>query len=81
MNVFQFLRTSVVLLVAVAGVSFTSGTSGAERAYRTRNTAMLDLGTGDFVAAGNGTLSKLGRGPVGMFSNARPIRSTTSSWT
>lgn len=55
MNVFQFLRTSIVLLVAVAGVSFASGASGAERAYRTRSTAMLDLATGDFVAAGNGT--------------------------
>jgi hypothetical protein len=55
MNLFQLLRTVVVLLVAVGSAIFTSGASGEERAYRSRSTAVLDLATGDFVAVGNGT--------------------------
>src|SRR5262245_19449152 len=55
MNVFRLLRPVVVLLVAAGSVSFSARASAEERDYRSHSTAVLDLGTGDFVAAGNGT--------------------------
>jgi hypothetical protein len=55
MNLFHFLRTVIVLLVAVGSTNFASRASGEERAYRSHSTAVLDLLSGNFVAAGNGT--------------------------
>lgn len=55
MNLFQLVRTVVVLLVIVGSVTFSARASGEERDYRSHSTAVLDLATGDFVAAGNGT--------------------------
>jgi hypothetical protein len=55
MNLFHLLRPVVVLLVAVGSVIFSARASGEERDYRSHSTAVLDLATGDFVAAGNGT--------------------------
>jgi hypothetical protein len=55
MNVFHLLRPVVVLLFAVGSIIFAARASGEERAYQSRSTAVLNLATGDFVAAGNGT--------------------------
>jgi hypothetical protein len=55
MNLFHLLRPVIVLLIAVASVIFSARASGEERDYRSHSTAVLDLATGDFVAAGNGT--------------------------
>jgi len=55
MNVFHLLRPVVVLLFAVGSVNFAARATGEERAYLSRSTAVLNLATGDFVAAGNGT--------------------------
>jgi len=55
MNLFHLLRPVVVLLAAVASVTFSARASGVERGYHSRSTAVLDLGSGNFVAAGNGT--------------------------
>src|SRR5262245_11916719 len=55
MNLFHLLRPLVVLLIAVCSVIFSARASGEERDYRSHSTALLDLATGDFVAAGNGT--------------------------
>jgi len=55
MNLFHLLRPVVVLLFAVGSVIFSTSASGVERGYHSRSTAVLNLGTGDFVAAGNGT--------------------------
>jgi hypothetical protein len=55
MNFFHLLRPVVVLLVAVASVTFSARASGEERDYRSHSTAVLDLATGNFVATGNGT--------------------------
>ena len=55
MYLFHSLRTAIVLFVAVGSATFATQASGEERVYRSRSTAVLDLLTGDFVAAGNGT--------------------------
>ena len=55
MNLFHSLRTVVVLLVALGSVIFSARASAEERDYRSHSTALLNLETGDFVAAGNGT--------------------------
>ena len=55
MNLFHLLRPVVVLLVAVGSVIFSARASGEERAYHSRSTAVLNLATGEFAAAGNGT--------------------------
>ena len=55
MNLFHLLRPVVVLLVAVGSVIFSARASAEERDYRSHSTAVLDLASGDFVAAGNGT--------------------------
>jgi len=55
MNLFQLLRPVAVLLVAVGLVTFSSRASAVERGYHAHSTAVLDLGSGIFVAAGNGT--------------------------
>jgi hypothetical protein len=55
MNLFHLLRPVVVLLVAAGSVIYSGRASGEERAYHSRSTAVLNLETGDFVAAGNGT--------------------------
>jgi hypothetical protein len=75
MNLFHLLRPVAVLLVAVASVIFSTRVSGEERDYRTHSTAVLNLGTGDFVAAGNGT--HLGKytesGNVSIVGGAFPV--------
>ena len=55
MNLFHLLRPVVVLLLAVGILTLPDRASAEERAYLSRSTALLDLATGDFVAAGNGT--------------------------
>lgn len=55
MNLFQLLRPVVVLVAAVVSVIFSARATGEERDYRSHSTAVLNLATGDFVAAGNGT--------------------------
>ena len=55
MNLFSFLRPVVVLLVAAGILTLSDRASAAERPYHSRSTAMLDLATGNFVAAGNAT--------------------------
>jgi hypothetical protein len=55
MNPFHSFRTVVALLVAVGSVIFSASASGVERPYQAHSTAVLDLATGDFVSAGNGT--------------------------
>jgi hypothetical protein len=55
MNFFRLLRPVAFLLAVVGSVVFSSRASGEERDYRTHSTALLNLATGDFVAAGNGT--------------------------
>jgi hypothetical protein len=55
MNLFHLLRPVFVLLVTAISVIFSARASGEERDYRSHSTAVLNLATGDFVAAGNGT--------------------------
>ena len=55
MNSFHSLRPVIVVLFAMGSVIFSSHASGVERGYRSHSTAVLNLATGDFVAAGNGT--------------------------
>jgi len=55
MNLFSLLRPVAVLLLAVGILTLSDRASAAERAYHSRSTALLNLETGDFVAAGNGT--------------------------
>ena len=55
MNLFHLLRPFVVVLVAVGSLMFAAGASGEDRTYHSRSTAVLNLETGNFVAAGNGT--------------------------
>lgn len=55
MNLFHLLRPVVVLLFAAGSVIFAARATGEERAYLSRSSAVLNLATGDFVAAGNGT--------------------------
>ena len=45
----------VVLLLAVGIVALPDRASGEERAYHSRSTALLDIASGNFVAAGNAT--------------------------
>jgi hypothetical protein len=49
------LRSVVVLLVAAGILTLPDRASAEERAYQSRSTALLNLATGDFVAAGNAT--------------------------
>jgi hypothetical protein len=55
MNRFSLLCPVAVLLVAAGIVTLPDRASAEERAYRSRSTALLNLATGDFVAAGNAT--------------------------
>ena len=55
MNLFHLLRPFVVVLLAGGSLMFAAGASGEDRTYHSRSTAVLNLETGDFVAAGNGT--------------------------
>jgi hypothetical protein len=55
MNLCSFLRPVVILLLVVGSVTFSNRASAEERAYQSRSTALLNLGTGKFVAAGNAT--------------------------
>jgi hypothetical protein len=55
MNLFSLLRPAAVLLAVVGSVVFSARASAEERDYRTHSTALLNLVSGDFVAAGNGT--------------------------
>ena len=55
MNLFHLLRPVAVLLAVVGSVVFSARASAEERAYHSRSTAVLNLATGNFVAAGNGT--------------------------
>jgi len=55
MNLFHLLRPVAVLLAVVGSVVFSARASGEERAYHSRSTAVLNLETGNFLAAGNGT--------------------------
>ena len=55
MNLFRFLRPVAVLLVAAGILTLSDRASAEERTYRSRSTALLDLATGDFVAAGKAT--------------------------
>ena len=55
MNLFSFLRPTVVLLVAAGILTLSDRASAKERPYHSRSTALLDLTTGDFVAAGKAT--------------------------
>jgi len=55
MNLFQLLRPVVVLLVAVGSVTFCASALAVERGYHAHSTAVLDLTSGNFVTAGNGT--------------------------
>jgi hypothetical protein len=55
MNRFHLLRPVAVLLVAAGILTLPARASAEERAYRSRSTALLNLATGDFVAAGNAT--------------------------
>lgn len=55
MNLSSLLRPVAFLLIAVGSVIFSARAWGEERDYRSHSTALLDLATGDFVAAGNGT--------------------------
>ena len=75
MNLFHLLRPVVVLLAVVGSVVFSARASGEERDYRTHSTAVLNLETGDFVAAGNGT--HLGKytesGNVSIVDGAFPV--------
>lgn len=75
MNLFHLLRPVAVLLVAVVSATFSARASGEERDYRSHSTAVLSLGTGDFVAAGNGT--HLGKytesGNVSIVGGAFPV--------
>src|SRR5262245_47937773 len=75
MNLFNLLRPVVVLLVAVGSVIFSARASGVERAYHSHSTAVLNLGTGNFEAAGNGT--HLGKytesGNVSIVGGAFPV--------
>ena len=55
MNRFTSMRPVVAILVTVGMLGMSARASAAERPYRARSTAVLNLETGDFVAAGNGT--------------------------
>jgi hypothetical protein len=55
MNRFSFLRPVAILLLVVASGTFSNRASAEERAYHSRSTALLNLETGEFVAAGNAT--------------------------
>ena len=55
MNRFNSLYPVVVLLVATGILTLPDRASAEERAYQSRSTALLNLATGDFVAAGNAT--------------------------
>ena len=55
MNRFTSLRPVVAVLVALGILTISTRASAAGRPYRARSTAVLNLATGDFVAAGNAT--------------------------
>ena len=55
MNRFSLLCRVGVLLVAVGILALPDRASAEERAYKSRSTAVLNLATGEFVAAGNAT--------------------------
>ena len=55
MNLFSLLRPVAVLLVAVGILNLPDRASAEERPYHSRSTALLNLATGDFVAAGKAT--------------------------
>jgi len=55
MNRFHLLRPAVILLAALGIISLTTRAMAEDRPLQARSTAVLNLATGDFVAAGNGT--------------------------
>ena len=55
MNLFSLLRPVAVLLVAVGILTLPDRASAEERPYHSCSTALLNLATGDFVAAGKAT--------------------------